>query len=161
MLQRIFPRQIDNAYRGYWFAVWLLVPLVLLKLAMGVNVMINTRDIIEGVDGIPLSTFGAEAQKHLVFSFQAWALGLFLLAALGLLALVRYRAMIPLIYLLLLAENAGRKVISVASGSPLVGAPSTATLINVLLIAALLIGFALSIGPAERQSAELEPVAKL
>ena len=148
MLERIFPKQIDNTYRGYWLAVWLLVPLVLVKLAMGVNVMINTRDIIEGVDGIPLSTFDVEAQKTLVFSFQAWALELFLLAALGFLALVRYRAMIPLVYLLLLAENAGRKIISLASGSPLIapGGPSGAALINMTLIAALLIGFAMSIG---------------
>jgi hypothetical protein len=148
MLKRIFPAQFDNVYRGYWPAVWLLVPLVLGKLAMGVNVMINTRDIIGGVDGIPLSSFSVEAQKNLIFSFQAWALGLFLLAALGLLALVRYRAMVPLVYLLLLVENAGRKAISLASGSPLIppSGPSTATLINMSLIAALLIGFALSIG---------------
>lgn len=151
MLRRIFPTQIDNAYRGYWLAVWLLVPLALFKLAMGVNVMINTRDVIEGVDGIPLSTFGVEAQKQLVFSFQAWALELFLLAALGLLALVRYRAMTPLIYLLLLIENSGRKVMSLASGSPFIapGGPSTATLINMSMIAVLLIGFALSVGKVE------------
>jgi hypothetical protein len=148
MLGRIFPKQIDNTYSGYWPAVWLLVPLVLVKLVMGINVMINTRDIIEGVDGIPLSTFSVEAQGHLIFSFQAWALELALLAALGLLALVRYRAMIPLVYLLLLAENGGRKAISLASGAPLIppGGPTTATLINLSLIAALAIGFALSIG---------------
>lgn len=148
MLTRVFPKQFDNTYRGYWLAVWLLVPLVLVKLLMGANVVINTRDIIEGVDGIPLNSFSVEAQKNLIFSFQAWALGLFLLAALGLIALVRYRAMVPLVYLLLLVENAGRKAISLASGSPLIppGGPTTATLINMSLIAALLIGFALSIG---------------
>lgn len=152
MLGRTFPKQFDNTYRGYWLAVWLLVPLVLVKVTMGVNVIINTRDIIEGVDGIPLSSFSADAQKTLIFSFQAWALELFLLAALGLLALVRYRAMVPLAYLLLLAENGGRKVISLASGSPFIppGGPTTATLVNLSLIAALLIGFVLSLGPAER-----------
>jgi hypothetical protein len=148
MLTRLFPKQIDNTYRGYWLAVWLLVPLVLVKLAMGVNVIVNTRDVIEGVDGIPLSAFSAEAQRQLVFSFQAWALELFLLALLGLLALIRYRAMVPLIYLLLLIENAGRKAIQLAAQEAAVPAPG-ASMINGVLIAALLIGFLLSIRSAD------------
>lgn len=40
MFERIFPRQFDNTYRGYWLAVWILVPLVLAKLAMGISVII-------------------------------------------------------------------------------------------------------------------------
>ena len=150
MLGRIFPKQIDNTYRGYWLAVWLLVPLVLVKLGMGFNVILNTRDVIQGVDGVPLDTFSAEAQKSLVFAFQAWALGLFLSALLGLIALVRYRAMVPLIYLLLLAENAGRKIIQLimqeAHASPTGNGLSVGATVNLVLIAALLIGFALSVG---------------
>ena len=150
MLGRIFPKQFDNTYRGYWLAVWLLVPLVFVKLGMGFNVILNTRDVIQGVDGVPLDTFSAEAQKSLVFAFQAWALGLFLLGFLGFIALVRYRAMVPLIYLLLLAENAGRKVIQLvmqeAHASPAGNGLSMGATVNLVLIAALLIGFALSVG---------------
>ena len=148
-MDRIFPTRFDNDYRGSWLAVWLLVPLVLMKLAMGANVMINTRDVIQGVDGFPLSSFSAQAQAALVFTFQAWALGLFLLAALGLVALVRYRAMVPLVYLLLLLENGGRKLIGLLSSEPLTtstaAAPSIGSLINLGLIAALALGFALSL----------------
>ena len=149
MLTRIFPTRFDNDYRGSGLAVWLLVPLVLMKLVMGVNVMIHTRDIIQNVDGFPLSSFSTEAQAALVFSFQAWALGLFLMAALSLVACARYRTMVPLIYLLLLLENGGRKLIGLLSAEPLtastVAAPSLGSLINLGLIAALVVGFALSL----------------
>ncbi len=32
MLTRIFPRAFDNHYRGYRIAIWLFVPLVLIRL---------------------------------------------------------------------------------------------------------------------------------
>lgn len=37
MFNRLFPKQIDNSYQGYALAIWLLVPLVLVKLLMGLN----------------------------------------------------------------------------------------------------------------------------
>jgi hypothetical protein len=38
VLGRIFPKQLDNNYRGHALAIWLLVPVVLMKLIIGVNV---------------------------------------------------------------------------------------------------------------------------
>ncbi len=148
MLKRIFPRQIDNTFRGYWLAVGLLVPLVLVKMIMGANTLFNTRDVIQSADNIPLQSYSADAQQMLVFMFQAWGLGLFLMASLGLLALIRYRAMVPLMYLVLTVENVGRKALLLAD--PLLtatssGTPSIGAMVNLALIAALLTGFALSL----------------
>lgn len=120
MLGRLFPKQIDNDYRGYWLAIWLLVPVVLLKLAMGFNVAglnpwISNRFIAESADGIPLDSFGVEAASTVMFMFASWGIGLLLLSLLGLVALIRYRAMIPLIYLLLSLEQFGRKGLALVS----------------------------------------------
>jgi hypothetical protein len=154
MLNRIFPKQFDNTYRGYTLAIWLLVPLVLFKLLMGINVAglnpwIGNRFVAVNADGFPLDTFGAEAASIVMFLFASWGLALLVLSLLGVVVLIRYRAMIPLMYLLLSLEQFGRKGISLMS--PIVKTVQTqdisaGALINYGLMAALLIGLALSLG---------------
>lgn len=149
MLSRILPKQIDNTYRGYRLAIWLLVPIVLVNMIMGANTMINTRDVIQGADAIPLDSYGATPARIIVACFKSWALGHFLMASFGLLALMRYRAMVPLMYLVFTLENGARKAlqlsnplhITTSSGEPMIGAR-----INLALLTALLIGFAFSLG---------------
>lgn len=64
MFSRIFPKQIDNAFQGHWLAVWLLVPVVLVKLAMDVNSIINTRLVATSADGI--SANRGRSQRRLI-----------------------------------------------------------------------------------------------
>ena len=152
MLSRLFPRQFDNDYRGYSIAIWLLVPIASIKLLMGCNTIFNTTWVIESADRVPLSDYGPKAAHLVIFLFQSWGLSLALMSLLALIACLRYRSMVPLTYLILLAENAGRKLMSLLSPLELApggSSPSFATMVNIGLIAALLIGFALSLGPAD------------
>jgi hypothetical protein len=75
------------------------------------------------------------------------------LGLLGLIALVRYRAMLPLMYLFLLIEQLGRKALSVIHlDSPIVSAAlSPANLINWGFLAAIVIGLVLSIQTRRKQ----------
>lgn len=154
MLTRLFPRQIDNDYRGWRLAIWLLVPLALVKLLQGANVAGlfgpgNSRQVLEGVDKVPLGAFPAEAASHLVFLFAAWGLGVFVLGFLAIVVLLRYRAMIPLMYLLLLIEQLGRKALStIHLDRPFLSlAPSAANLINWAFLLVIVAGFLLSLSP--------------
>lgn len=165
MVGRLFPKVIDNDYRGWWLAVWMLAPLVMLQLVMGFNVSglnpwISNRDIAINADGFALDSYGTEAASVVMFMFASWGLILLVLSLLGLLVLVRYRAMIPLMYLLLGAEQFGRKAIALSQ--PIVKAAaqseglSPAFLINSGFMAVLAIGFILSLTPrhsaADRQA---------
>lgn len=154
MLTRLFPKQIDNDYPGHVIAIWLLVPLALMKLLQGANVAGlfgpgMSRRILENADKVPVGTFPAEAASHLVFLFAAWGLGVFILGFLGILVLVRYRAMIPLTYLLLLIEQAGRKLLSMIHlDRPFLSlTPSAANIINWGFLSAIVIGLLLSLYP--------------
>lgn len=159
MLSRIFPKQIDNAYRGHWLAILLLVPVVLLKFFMGLNVAglnpwISNRFVAKTADGIPLETFGAEAASTVMFLFASWGLILFVLSLLGIVVLIRYRAMVPLMYVLLSIEQIGRKGLSLAN--PIVKAVETegiplGVLINWGVIAVLVIGLALSLATSRKE----------
>lgn len=160
MLERLFPRQIDNTYRGHVLAIWLLVPLLFVKLAMGFNVAglnpwISNRMIAQTADRIPLETFSVEVSSLVMFLFAAWGLSLFVLSLLGVVVLFRYRAMIPLLYLLLSIEQFGRKGIALVS--PIVRSVetsgiSTAVFINWGLMAALGLGLVLSLAAPRRRA---------
>jgi hypothetical protein len=162
MLKRLFPVRMDNVYRGHVLAVWLLVPVALAKLLQGASVAGllgpgRTRQVLEGVDRVPLGAFPPEAVSHLVFLFAAWGLGVFLLGLLASVVLVRYRGMIPLMYLLLLIEQVGRKGLSaIHLDRPLVSlAASPANLVNWGFLLALAVGFVLSL--SGRPAGEARP----
>jgi hypothetical protein len=156
MLNRLFPRQIDNTYEGHVLAIWLLAPIVVLKMMMGFNVSglnpwVSSRFVLTSADAIPVDTYAPEVASVVVFMFQSWGLALLVLASLGALALLRYRAMLPLMYLALAIEQIGRKAISLVS--PIIRAEaasgiSFAVVINWALSAALVLGFMLSLMPS-------------
>ena len=117
MLQRLFPRQIDNFYQGHVLAIWLFLPVLALKTVMGFNVggldpFVSSRFILSTADGVPVDTYPADAAAHLVFTFAAWGLVLFVLTLFGWLVIARYRAMLPLLILLFTLEQVGRMILS-------------------------------------------------
>jgi len=162
MLGRIFPKQFDNNYQGNKLAILLLVPIVLFKLVMaggvaGLNPWVSNRFIATTADGFRLDTYGEEAASIVMFLFASWGLGLLVLCLLGIVVLIRYRAMIPLMYLLLSIEQFGRNGISLVS--PIVKAVkieeiSIGFLFNWGMVAALLIGLALSLGKTGQATRE-------
>ena len=153
MLNRLFPKQFDNNYRGHWLAILLYVAIVPGRFLMGVNVTglnpwISNLYVLKTVDGIPFDTFGAEAASVVIHLFTSWGLGVLVFGLLGILVLIRYRAMIPLMFLLLLIEQGGR--IGNSMINPIVRAVKTegispGVLINWGVTAALAIGLVLSL----------------
>lgn len=157
MLDRLFPRQFGNAWSGSRIAAWLLGTVIALKAVMGFNSVFFTRMVAVKADGIPLDSYGPAGARMVTVFFAQWGLGQMLLAFLGLVALVRYRSMIPLVLLLLLTEQLARKAIFMAHPpvAAVARAPglSVPLLFNLGFTVALLAAFALSLtvrrAPAE------------
>lgn len=147
MLNRIFPRQIDNRHRGHWLAIWLLVAIVAMRSAIGANSMLNPRLVATSADGIPLASFDPGGAQAVVALFALLGLFQLLLAFLGVVALIRYRAMIPLIYLLLLIHLLGLRVLRLAHPIAASGASGgqIGSAIGLALLAITLAGFVLSL----------------
>lgn len=135
MLAMLFPKTIDNTYRGQWLALPLLVIVVLSKFAMSFNAVFNTRMVIEQADKIALDHYGAAAVPLIVYMFQVWGIGHFLLALLVGVALVRYRSMVPLATLFMLAEQVIRLVVRMATDLP--GVPQSSWSISEMSIGAM------------------------
>jgi|HubBroStandDraft_5_1064220.scaffolds.fasta_scaffold65558_3 hypothetical protein len=146
MLSRIFPKTADNgAYRGSVLAVWLLVPIALIRLLQGANSVWHPAMVAAGADGIPLDSYGHAAGEMIVLLFALLGLYLILMGLIAVVVLIRYRALIPFAYLLFLASLIGTRAINAlyttgrAEGTPI------GFYINMGLLAAMVAGFVLSL----------------
>ena len=148
MLTRLLPAQADNRFEGHRAALWLLGTYLALKLVMSVKSILNTKSVAAGADGIPLDSYSADAAREVLMLFSMMALGQLALALVGVLGLVRYRALVPLVYLLLLGEHLGRRLIAASYSAGAGQAVSTGFYINLGLTAVLVIGLVLSLVPA-------------
>ena len=143
MLSRLFPKHIDNTYRGQWLGMWLFAPIVLLELVIGTNSIINTRSVAMGADGIPLDSFSDAAMREVIVEFAILGLWRLLFGLLGIVASIRYRAMIPFLYLLLLIQQIGARAILMAH--PAAGTTQAGSIVVLVLLGLTLAGFVLSL----------------
>lgn len=144
MFQKLLPPVLDNSYRGHRLALWLFAALLALKGSIGLGTIFNGRTAAISADGIPLDTFSPAGEQAFIAVFAAWGLGQVALLVVGLVALVRYRSMVPFMFGLLLLEHLGRKLIFVLLPIARTG-PAPGYLINLVIIAAMVVGLALSL----------------
>lgn len=144
MLTKLLPQHIDNTYRGHRLALWLFGLVVLMKGAIGLGTIFNGRNAAISADGIPLDTFSRAGEQAFVSLFAAWGLSQLVLNLIGLVALVRYRAMVPFMFALLLLEHLSRKLIFLVMPIPRTGAPPS-FFMNLVIIAVMIVGLVLSL----------------
>src|SRR5262249_29708159 len=146
LLGRMFPAQIDNKFPGLRPAMWLFGVYAFIKAAQGAESLFNTAETAIRADGIPLQSFDIAAVQTVVEMFALLALNVLVLPFLGLIALFRYRAMIPLLYLMMLILNlSGRAVLYIHPSPRIGGVQPIGFYVNLGLLAILVIGLVLSL----------------
>lgn len=152
MLSQLFPDRLDNSYRGYKLALVILGLLALVRIAIGLASIFNGYLAASSADGIPLDTFPPAATQTILSLFAMLGLSRLLLGLLCILVLIRYRAMVPLMFAVLLVEQLGRQAIVYFLPIPRVGAPPV-SVIHLTLLALMVVGLGLSLltrkSPAE------------
>lgn len=146
MLGLLFPRVIDDRFRGQWLGYWLLAPVLLLKFGIAMASILTPRQANKA-DAIDLSTYSEAALRDAATSTALLGLLHLCIALFCLLAMIRYRAMVPLIYLWLVVEFLGRRVILDLYPIERTPGPSSGSVVNLVLIAMMVVGLALSVWP--------------
>ena len=144
MQNRILPRQFDNDYRGHKLALWLFGAVIAVKLGISLGTIFNGHEAAGSADGIPLDTFTPAGAQAVVSLFAIWGIAQLVICLIGILALVRYRAMVPLLFALLLLEYLGKKLSLIFLPIAKTGSPP-GSIINLVLLGAMIIGLALSL----------------
>lgn len=144
MFGRFLPQRIDNAYRGHKLALWLFAVVVFMKTSIGLGTIFNGHNVAITADGIPLDAFTPAGAQAFVSVFALWGLAQVTIGLLCILALVRYRAMVPLMFSLLLLEHLSRKLILFVMPIERAGT-APGFFINLALVALMVVGLVLSL----------------
>ncbi len=144
MLNRIFPKHIDNHYRGMKLALWLFVPITFMKVAISLVHIFYADGGAQSISTIPLDTYTSGGAQNVIAIFARIGLDQLLLALVFIMVLFRYRAMIPLMYVLIIVGYIGLE--GIAYMKPLVTAgTSGANLPHLVLTALSISGLVLSL----------------
>lgn len=144
MFHRLLPERSDNKYLGHKFALWLFAVLLFMKSAIGVNSIFNGDVVARSADGIALDSFTPAGARAVVSLVGLLGVSQLVFCLLGILVLVRYRALVPLLLTVLLLEHLGRRLIFHFMPIARIGRPP-GPLINILLLAVMIVGLALSL----------------
>jgi len=153
MLNRLLPPRLDNTYRGHKLALWLFALLLLMKTVMSVNSIFIGHSVAAGADGIPIDTFTPQGVQTVISLFAIWGLAHLTLCLLGLVAMLRYRALIPFLFALFLLEQLTRKLVLYFLPVPTQGA-TTGHVVNIILPVLMVLGLGLSLWQRDNHAAQ-------
>ena len=144
MLSRIFPEHIDNHFRGHKLALWLFVPITLMKIARSLLHIFSADGGAQSISTIPLDTYSTGAAQNVIALFARMGLDQLMLGLLFVVVLVRYRAMIPLMYVLIVVQYIAEQGIAHMKPLALAGTSGASTPALVLAVVSI-IGLVLSL----------------
>ena len=153
MISAILPRTLDNTFRGHRAALWLFAAVLLMKTAIALGTIFNGRAAAGRADGIPLEQFGAAGAQAVVALFAIWGLAQLMMSVFGVLALTRYRALVPFLFLLLLGEHVLRRMLLMLKPIATSGS-HPGSWINLAIVILMVVGLVLSLWrpPAPRST---------
>lgn len=108
MFEKLFPKTIDNHYRGKPFARWAFIAMTVLSIGRALAHIFLPDGGAQSIATIPLSTFSPTAVQAVIGMFAYWGLSQLMLGLVFVLVLWRYQSLIPLMWLFIFLEWAGR-----------------------------------------------------
>lgn len=144
MIDELLPAQADNTYHGRTAALYMLALVLFMKGGIGLGTIFHGRTAAVDADGIPLAAFGAGGAQAFLSLFAAWGLAQVTIVVLGVIVLTRYRSLVSLMFVVLLAEHVLRRLIFLVIPIPREGAPP-GLYINLVIIAVMAVGLVLSL----------------
>ena len=157
MLKRIFPERLDNHYRGYKLALWFFILITFMKVAISLIHIFYADGGAQSISTIPLDTYTVGASQNVIAIFSRMGLDQLLLGLVFVVVLFRYRAMIPVMYVLIILGYIGLE--GIASMKPLaLAGMSGANLSHLVLTVLSISGLVLSLlGKGYSEGYESEP----
>ena len=111
MIDRLFPQNNTNAYRGNPIAKWIFALLTIVTIARSLMHMFSSDGGAQSIATIPLDSFTANGADAVILIFALWGLSQLLIGIIYGVVLWRYQALIPLMYMFMIFEYVMRIVL--------------------------------------------------
>lgn len=111
MIKRLFPDTFDNHFPGKKIALWVFYPFTAITLWRSQHHVFAPDGGAQSIATIPLDNYADGAAATIIAIFAQWGLIQLLVGLLMLVAAVRYKSMVPLMWLIVLMEWIGRGLI--------------------------------------------------
>jgi hypothetical protein len=150
LFERLFPERIDNTFPGHRLALYAFYLATALVLWRSQHHILAADGGAQSIATMPLDSYPAGAARNIIALFGQWGVSQIMLALVFLIACLRYRAMIPLLWLVVALEALGRQLTGMAKPIATI-TPAPGAVGNLPMLAFALAMLALSLWrPAER-----------
>lgn len=112
MLERLFPRSLDNTFPGHPVSLWVFYALTAMTLWRSQHHIFASDGGAQSIATIPLDSYSQGASETIIGIFALWGHAQLGMAFIMLIACIRYKALIPLLWLFAVFEYSGRFAIS-------------------------------------------------
>lgn len=144
MFDALFPRRLENSYRGRKLALWLFGLVVLVKIAQSVVSIFDAADIARTADAIPLDSYPPAAAQTIAALFALSGVSRLFLYMLCVLILVRYRNAVPLMFLVSALSYLAGRLVLIYLPIARTGTPG-GLIVNQVLFGLMVLGLVLSL----------------
>ena len=104
----LLPAQIDNHYRGLKISQYAFFLITAVTLVRSLIHVFAPDGGAQSIATIPLDSYSAEAASTVILMFSLWGLSQLLMGIVYLTVYCKYKSLIPMMYVLLIVEYAGR-----------------------------------------------------
>ena len=144
MNNRLLPSSFDNNFDGHPASLWLFGLITTVTLGRSLTHIFLPDGGAQSIATVPLSQYSSGAESSVISVFALWGLSQLLIALVMLIAALRYRSMVPLLYLFLVVEYSARICIGIFKPLETLQTPPGA-IGNLVLFGAAVLGIFLSL----------------
>lgn len=152
-MERLFPAQIDNKFRGHWLGLIIFILVIIAKGGQAIQGIIHTRHVATGPDAIDLAGIGNSQVNDILSLFATIGLYALILPVLGLAVLARWRAMIPFMYLCFILFYLATRLLHLLHPSFANERTTYGAYVNLGILAVMVVGLLLSLWGRKEQPA--------
>ena len=112
MLEKILPRQVDNSYNGHKLALYFFYFITLVTIGRSCIHIFASDGGAQSIATIRLDTFTQGGAEGVIYLFAQWGIAQLMVGLMYLMVALRYRRLIPLMYVFIFIEWSSRIVLA-------------------------------------------------
>jgi len=112
MIKYLFPNSIDNDYKGNMAPMYLFYVVTAFTIVRSIIHLVSPDGGAQSIATIPLHLYSKDASDTIIHMFSEWGLSQLLFGLFYIVVLIKYKSLIPLMYLFLVLEYSTRLLLS-------------------------------------------------